>query len=51
VVWVVVVMTEEYFREFFDVYLQGLQVMKEREDNGFPNNEGLYFFRISNNPL
>ena len=35
----------EYFREFSDVYLQALAVMKERLDIGLPNNEGLLFIK------
>ena len=36
----------DYFREFSDVYLQALAVMEERSDNGYPNNEGLLFFKV-----
>ncbi len=34
----------ELFREFSDVYLQSLAIMKERSDAGFPNNEEILFF-------
>jgi len=36
----------EYFREFSDVYFQALAIMKERTDNGLPNNEGLLFIKM-----
>ncbi|HLE87947.1 MAG TPA: hypothetical protein VI727_09835 [Candidatus Brocadiaceae bacterium] len=35
----------EYFREFSDIYLQSLAIMKERKDLGYPNNEGVVFFK------
>jgi len=36
----------EYFREFSNVYFQALEIMKERSDTGYPNNEGLLFFKV-----
>jgi hypothetical protein len=36
----------EYLHEYFDIYYQALAIMKERQDNGIANNEGLVFFKI-----
>ena len=33
------------FREYSDVYLQSLAIMKEREAQGIVANEGLLFFK------
>ena len=39
-------MMTEYFREFSDVYLQSLAIMKEREEAGLVSNEGILFFKV-----
>jgi hypothetical protein len=37
---------QEYFRAFFDVYIQSLAIMKDRQDEGVAVNEGILFFKI-----
>ncbi len=39
-------MMSEYFRDFRDVYLQSITIMKEREDSGIVSNEGILFFKV-----
>jgi len=34
------------FREFSDVYLQSLAIMKKREAQGIVSNEGILFFKV-----
>jgi len=34
------------FREYSDVYLQSLAIMKERQDAGIVSNEGILFFKV-----
>ncbi len=36
----------DYFRDFSDVYLQSLAIMKEREESGIVSNEGILFFKV-----
>ena len=39
-------MTEQTFREFFNIYLVGLGVMAMQRDNGLPSNEGIRFEEV-----
>lgn len=36
------------FREFSDVWLQSVEIMKEREASGIVSNEGILFFKLEN---
>ncbi len=39
-----------YFRQYFDIWYQSLQIMKERKDNHESVNEGLYFIEVEEEP-
>ncbi len=36
----------EFLREFSDIWLQSVDIMKKREANGIVSNEGILFFKV-----